>query len=236
MHRWVIEGKTKARGFYRSQAGIEGDRRINLIAGIEVPPGGRTPRTRRARLKCFAPSRRPVFQRSRHSGTIEDAVRVLMTLAALAAIAACGSAPLSPDGGGNALTLTRLRAEPFSFTFYSGLDDRQRIVVRDQTQWREIWQQIWKRTSPVPDLPSIDFTREMVIVAADGSRPTGGYNILIERASDSGGAGINVIIRSVSPGRCGVTQGLTQPVDIARLTRREGVVTFTERAEVQDCS
>jgi len=163
-------------------------------------------------------------------------VRAFTILAALAALAACESTPVSPDGGQSALTVTRLRAEPYSFTFYSGLDDRQRIVVRDQTQWKDVWQQIWKRTSPVPDLPAIDFTRELVIVAADGSRPTGGYNILIERASDSGGAGINVVIRSVSPGRCGVTQALTQPVDIARVTRRDGAVIFTERAEVQDCN
>jgi hypothetical protein len=158
-----------------------------------------------------------------------------MSVVMLATVAACGNAPLSPDGGGNALTLTRLRAEPFSFTFYSGLNEPQRIVVRDQTQWKEIWQQIWKKISPIPDLPSIDFTREMVIVAAMGSRPTGGYNILIGAASESG-AGVNVVIKSVSPGRCGVTQALSQPVDIASVTRRDGVVTFTEHAEVQDCN
>jgi GNAT superfamily N-acetyltransferase len=37
MHLWVIEGNAEARGFYRSQGGIEGGRRINRMAGIEVP-------------------------------------------------------------------------------------------------------------------------------------------------------------------------------------------------------
>jgi GNAT superfamily N-acetyltransferase len=37
MHLWVIEGNAEARGFYRAQGGIEGDRRINMMAGIEVP-------------------------------------------------------------------------------------------------------------------------------------------------------------------------------------------------------
>jgi len=152
--------------------------------------------------------------------------------AALTAVVACAAAPLGPSG--QPLTLTRLRAEPYSFTFYSGLNDQQRIVVRDQTQWKEIWQQIWKRASPTPDLPSIDFSREMVIVASMGNKPTGGYNILIDAASESGG-GINVVIKSVSPGRCSVTQAFSQPVDIARVTRRDGSVTFTERTEVLSC-
>ena len=37
MHLWVIEGNAEARAFYRAQGGIEDDRRINLMAGIEVP-------------------------------------------------------------------------------------------------------------------------------------------------------------------------------------------------------
>ena len=37
MHLWVIEGNVDARAFYRSQGGVEGERRINMMAGIEVP-------------------------------------------------------------------------------------------------------------------------------------------------------------------------------------------------------
>ena len=37
MHLWVIEGNTAARAFYRARGGVEGERRINVMAGIEVP-------------------------------------------------------------------------------------------------------------------------------------------------------------------------------------------------------
>ena len=36
MHLWVIVGNHPARAFYRAQGGIEGDRRVNEMAGIEV--------------------------------------------------------------------------------------------------------------------------------------------------------------------------------------------------------
>jgi hypothetical protein len=49
-------------------------------------------------------------------------------------------------------------------------------------------------------------------------------------------AGLTVRIRSVAPGpRCGTAAALTEPVDIARVTRHDGPVTFVERAETQDC-
>ncbi|HYU79581.1 MAG TPA: protease complex subunit PrcB family protein [Vicinamibacterales bacterium] len=162
------------------------------------------------------------------------ALFAFVILASMSAAVSCGAAPLSP--GGEPLTLTRLRAEPYSYTFYSGLDAQRRTIVRNAAQWQEIWTEIWKRTSPTPALPSIDFEREMVIVAAMGSMPTGGYSIVIESAAESG-RNVNVVIRSASPGRnCGVTQAITQPVDIARVTRRDATVTFTERAETFSCN
>jgi GNAT superfamily N-acetyltransferase len=37
MHLWVIEGNAPARAFYRALGGVEAGRRINLMAGTEVP-------------------------------------------------------------------------------------------------------------------------------------------------------------------------------------------------------
>ena len=37
MHLWVIEGNAPSRAFYDAQGGVQGERRINVMAGIEVP-------------------------------------------------------------------------------------------------------------------------------------------------------------------------------------------------------
>jgi PrcB C-terminal len=110
-----------------------------------------------------------------------------------------------------------------------------RAVVRDAATWQLTWDEIWRDQSPVPPLPSVDFQREMVIVAALGEKPTGGYSILLEGVLESG-SGLTVQVRSISPGaRCATTLALTQPVDVARVTRREGRVLYAERTETQDC-
>jgi GNAT superfamily N-acetyltransferase len=37
MHLWVIEGNAPARAFYGAQGGVEADRRVNDMAGTDVP-------------------------------------------------------------------------------------------------------------------------------------------------------------------------------------------------------
>lgn len=77
----------------------------------------------------------------------------------------------------------------------------------------------------------------MVVVVALGLRMSGGYGILIDGASEIGADEVAVAVRSISPGpRCGVTGALIQPVDIARLPRRDGPVHFVEDSEVHSCT
>jgi PrcB C-terminal len=149
---------------------------------------------------------------------------------------ACTSGEFLTQPVGPGIPMARLRAEPYSFAYSSGLDQRARLVVRDDATWRSLWSRIYMGSSPVPPPPAIDFSREMVVVVALGSRSTGGYGILLEDASEEGASGTAITLRSTSPGpNCIVTLAFTQPVDIARLPSRQGAVRFVERAQVLDC-
>jgi hypothetical protein len=156
---------------------------------------------------------------------------VMLTLFA----GACASSEQSILLPGPSIPVVRLRAEPYSFESNSGLNSSARLVVRDAAAWQSLWAQMYQGRGSVPALPDIDFSREMLIVVALGSRSSGGYGILIDGASGQG-ADVTIAVRSISPGQgCGVTAALTQPVDIARLPRRDGEVRFLERAEVRQC-
>ena len=90
--------------------------------------------------------------------------------------------------------------------------------------------------SPEPDRPEIDFAHEMLVVAALGTRATGGYSVFIDGARRDSSGDIVIAVRTVSPARrCGVTEALTQPADIARMPRSDADVRFEERQEIQDC-
>ena len=87
----------------------------------------------------------------------------------------------------------------------------------------------------LPPPPEIDFAREVLIVAATGIRPTGGYGIIIDPAYDRGDR-LEVTVRSISPG-CGMqTQALTSPLDVVRLPKSEHPIVFREIKAVTECS
>ena len=159
----------------------------------------------------------------------------ILSVCVVALSAGCGGSDLTQPPGAS-LTIVRLRSEPYSFEFYSGLDKPARLVVRDPATWQAIWNQIYLRQTPVPPLPRIDFSHDMILVAALGSRSTGGFSILLGEASEAANDGVTVIVDSSSPGsNCIVTEAFTQPVDIARLPLRDGAVSFVERSHVSDC-
>ena len=132
--------------------------------------------------------------------------------------------------------IVRLRAEPSSFAAYSGFHESTRLVIRDRDAWRSTWNKLYERTSPIPPMPEIDFSNEVVMVAALGERGSGGYNVVFSGATENESGGIDVIVRATSPGdRCARLTVLTQPVDIARVPRTYGSIRFVERQAVVNC-
>ena len=122
------------------------------------------------------------------------------------------------------------------FTQYSGIPDSQRVVIRDASAWRQYWTVIHRPFIPAPAVPEVDFAREMVVLAALGTRSTGGFVIRIDSVvTDS--ARVLVQVTRIVPGRgCAVPAAVTQPVDLVRLPAMPLPVSFAEREERTDCS
>lgn len=156
-------------------------------------------------------------------------------IASLAAFAIGCSAPLDAPGPHAPLTVTRLRAEPFSFTYFSQFRQPERLVIRDQVAWVKAWASLWPAFAPIPAPPNVDFDHEMIVFVALGERPTGGYSILVDSAGTDAG-GVTVWVGTLRPGsHCFTTQSLTQPVDIARLPRIDAPLRFVDTSKVIDC-
>ena len=148
-------------------------------------------------------------------------------------IACTGS--ISDPPTGTRIPLARLSSTPLSLSFYSGIGQPERLVVRDSAKWHTVWASIWSGTTPMPATPNVDFTKEMVIVAALGSRSTGGYSIVLDSAMATS-AGLVVWIGTSSPGaRCVTTQAFTAPVDVARIQRIDEPVDFVDVPKVVQC-
>jgi hypothetical protein len=161
----------------------------------------------------------------------------LARLAALGAVcvSACTSAaPPSSEPPAGSVEVT---ASPVAIDgSYSGLEAPLRSLVRSESEWRDLWARLAADRIPRPEAPEIDFSERVVVVAAMGTRPTGGHAIRIDRVSYAGDT-LWVEVTSVAPGPgCVTTQALTAPVAAVSVERRPNVsARFLDREETLSC-
>jgi hypothetical protein len=166
---------------------------------------------------------------------------VLMALA----LAGCSSAteressasdpknPLSSATGSESRGSVPVR--PVLHEHSSGVVDSTRSVITDNTAFSALWAQAFRFVSEAPPVPTIDFTREMLIAASLGTRPSGGYSITVDSVT-SGGSELAIFVSAIAPGStCAVTGALTHPVVIVAIPRTAGVPRFMESAARRSC-
>ena len=104
-----------------------------------------------------------------------------------------------------------------------------RLVIKNRDAFSNFWERL--RVPPdnwVPQLPEIDFAKEIVVVAAMGQRPSSGYWTIIDGACEVDGQ-VEVFVSNVEEVRCvGQFPVLTYPADAVRLPRTDLPIVFRE--------
>ena len=108
---------------------------------------------------------------------------------------------------------------------------KKRVVIRTREDFSDLWKEF---TAPIPPTngilpppPDVDFSKEMVVVAAMGQRPSSGYWIFIDGACEVDNQ-VEVFVSSIEE-VCGAALGVvTYPADAVRLPRTDLPVVFRE--------
>jgi PrcB C-terminal len=113
----------------------------------------------------------------------------------------------------------------------TGVTESRRLVIRDANAWSQFWSELG-----VGEQPAVDFTQNLVIAVASGQHASGGFEIAVQRVSQSNGE-LTIEVQETSPGpNCITTTALSQPVDVVTVPV-VGVKawSFIERKEVRGC-
>ena len=138
--------------------------------------------------------------------------------------------------GDSPIPLERFRSDSLPFAIYSGFSVPERRIITDGAEMAAVWAKIHAGQTPVPAVPGIDFAEEMVLVAALGAKPSSGYAIRIDSVTVRGGR-LEAFVRQSRPASgCVLLAVITAPVDLARLPRLGGDVSYREAVEVRGCS
>ena len=142
-------------------------------------------------------------------------------------------APVGANGQGyapygNARDLEVRRIGQWSRT---GIGEARRMVIRDANGFAELWSELG-----AGDRPDVDFTQNVVVVAATGQRPTGGYEIAIDRVARADSQ-LTIQVVETAPGpNCVTTGAPTQPVDVVLIPEvAPRGWSFLERKDIRPC-
>lgn len=87
----------------------------------------------------------------------------------------------------------------------------QANVVTDRSELNELFKQITARQRPAPEMPTVDFTKNIVVYVARDPKPSGGYGLKVRSVKCSGGL-MSVDLQEVNPqGNANQEQTITQP-------------------------
>ena len=139
------------------------------------------------------------------------------------------------EAGARLSVFVPAQAETLAKLSNSGITARERLVIRDATEWPAMWSRIHGAETPPPDVVQPDFNSEMAVVAAMGEKTSGGFDIVIDSVTQHERGSI-VYVTERSPGSgCMTTGALTQPVHAVRAPKTDGTIWWRERSVVDNC-
>jgi hypothetical protein len=130
--------------------------------------------------------------------------------------------PAAADPGARIAAWIPDSAATLAHEFYSGFTDATLLLVVDVPTWTSAWARLYATREPQPELPTVDFRAEAVLVAGLGERANGGFDIRIDSVVGYE-RGTSVYVTTTAPGpSCFTTQALRLGFSSRLLSRREG--------------
>jgi hypothetical protein len=115
------------------------------------------------------------------------------------------------------------------------VDEPARLVIADTDSWARFWSDVHRHQEPAPEPPAIDFEQRLVLAAAMGQRPSGGYQLVIEEVAAADGRLYAAVLERSPGATCMTADVITAPVHAVAVPATDAAVTWIERQETYEC-
>lgn len=117
----------------------------------------------------------------------------------------------------------------------SGFENPTTKVIVTQQELEIIWKQAWSRFSDVPQLPTIDFSKNQVVLIALGAKNNGGYSLEIEKITESKKEFTVNYFETKAGENCMTTQAIVFPFELIEIEKTAKKVVFNSSEKIVDC-
>lgn len=110
--------------------------------------------------------------------------------------------------------------------YASGIEEKVEAVFYDFDAFSSFFKKIHVGETPAPEIPAVDFEKDMVIAVSPGPMMTGGYDVEIVGISEAEGKlVVELLYTEPGPGDM-VTEAITQPHQIVSVPKSNLPVEF----------
>lgn len=117
---------------------------------------------------------------------------------------------------------------------HCGIAEPRRIVVTDEKTWERLWRAVHARRTPLPPVPEVDFSKQMVLAVFMGQKRTSGFAIQIAEVFACNREILVHVKEIAPPPNAIVLQVLTQPYHIVVVPKVDGTVRFVLQGLTQE--
>ena len=141
---------------------------------------------------------------------------ILLALISILLISSCGTQFLDQE----------LTFETILKGHYCNHDDKKVYVIKETSEWSNLWSIVYPRILSRPDLPDVNFNNEMIIAVFQGSQPSSGYRIEITEIIEKENF-VEVFVKEKSPSPGSIQLDvITHPHHIVKTKRVDKEVIF----------
>lgn len=121
--------------------------------------------------------------------------------------------------------------------YYAGFAADTNMVITNEDDWTNLWNQLYQSVTPKPALPVVDFTKNKIIAVFKGVSKNADYSTKISNIIE-GDTIVLVQIENTFPGKtCPKDQNrlIGQPYDIVKVSKHSKPVEFSSTDVTSEC-
>jgi hypothetical protein len=104
---------------------------------------------------------------------------------------------------------------------FSSQKTEKGFIVRDAAAWETLWKVMNANVDSLPELPKVDFEKNMVVAYFLGEKTSGGWGVTIRAVNTADGLTVTYAVRSPAPGAV-TTTVMTYPYSVVVVPKCDG--------------
>lgn len=117
----------------------------------------------------------------------------------------------------------------------SGFETPVTKVITSKSEFTKVWKQAMAHFGEAPEMPTIDFEKNQVLLIALGVKNNGGYKLQMDKVVENKNSIVVNYFENKPETNCVTTQAIVFPYELIEIPKNSKKIEFVKTEKVVDC-